>query len=350
LEETMSVMILDAGNSIIKAKIARKEQGEIVFPHAIRQLTETEYKNVMDRQGKAGNNQDYLLINGKPYVVGESAERHGVTTQRSGAARYTRDYYGVLAAAALGRLYERGRDVMVFGSHAPGDMKFRQDLMKAVIGDWDVEIGKRTSHFKVTYVNTFDEPLGGLMNVILTEDGQHYQHTDLNGGRSLVIDIGGFTTDWLAVNPGGEVDYGLARSVPLGIQTVIADFEESFRAHNLEAVKDTPIMPPERLRRAISSGAYDGGGRKYAFENEVKEATSLLLNRLADTYQRLAGGALSWDSIILTGGGRALLYNRLLPILNHARVILADQIESLHLAKVRGGMKLWRLYEALQIL
>jgi hypothetical protein len=32
----MSVMILDAGNSIIKAKIARRERGEIAFPHAIK--------------------------------------------------------------------------------------------------------------------------------------------------------------------------------------------------------------------------------------------------------------------------------------------------------------------------
>lgn len=31
------------------------------------------------------------------------------------------------------------------------------------------------------------------MNVLLTEDGRHYQHTGLNGGRTLVIDIGGFT-------------------------------------------------------------------------------------------------------------------------------------------------------------
>ena len=29
--------------------------------------------------------------------------------------------------------------------------------------------------FKVSYVNTFDEPVGGLMNVLLTEDGQHHQ-------------------------------------------------------------------------------------------------------------------------------------------------------------------------------
>ena len=38
----MSVMILDSGNSIIKAKIARRERGEVAFPHALRPLTENE--------------------------------------------------------------------------------------------------------------------------------------------------------------------------------------------------------------------------------------------------------------------------------------------------------------------
>ncbi len=79
--------------------------------------------------------------------MGESAERHAGTVQRSGAARYTRDYYGILAAAVMGRLFERGREVSLFYSHSPGDAKFRQDLMKSVIGDWDVEIGKKQSHF-----------------------------------------------------------------------------------------------------------------------------------------------------------------------------------------------------------
>ena len=69
-----------------------------------------------------------------------------------------------------------------------------------------------------------------------------------------------------------------------------------------------------------------------------------------DTYQRIAGGALSWDAIILTGGGIGLLYNRLKAILNHERVILADELESIHLANVRGGLKLWRLYEELKML
>ena len=188
------------------------------------------------------------------------------------------------------------------------------------------------------------------MNVLLTEDGQHYQRTDINSGRSLVIDIGGFTTDWIAVNPGGEIDYSLARSVPIGIQNVVSDFEESFRANNMQAVKDTPVLPPDRVRLAIATGIFEGGGKRYPCEKESQEATNLLLNRIADTYQRIAGGALGWDAIILTGGGSALLYKRLLPVLKHANVVLADDLESMHLANVRGGLKLWRLYEALKVL
>ena len=68
---------------------------------------------------------------------------------------------------------------------------------------------------------------------------------------------------------GGQVDYALARSVPLGIQAVINDFEESFRANNLEVVKDTPVLPPDRVRKAIATGVFEGGGQKYACEQDV---------------------------------------------------------------------------------
>ena len=64
----------------------------------------------------------------------------------------------------------------------------------------------------------------------------------------------------------------------------------------------------------------------------------------------MAGGALPWDTIILTGGGSAMLYDRLLPVLDHQHTLLADVVDSIHLANVRGGLKLWRLYEALELL
>ena len=63
----MSVMVLDAGNSIIKAKIARRENGEIAFPHAMKQLTESEYEKITNRTGMQSQSLDYLRINGNPW-------------------------------------------------------------------------------------------------------------------------------------------------------------------------------------------------------------------------------------------------------------------------------------------
>ncbi len=46
----MSVVVLDAGNSIIKAKIAQHEWGEVSFQHALRKMTETEYSRIIGRK------------------------------------------------------------------------------------------------------------------------------------------------------------------------------------------------------------------------------------------------------------------------------------------------------------
>lgn len=112
---------------------------------------------------------------------------------------------------------------------------------------------------------------------------------------------------------------------------MLADFEENFRTNYVELVKDIPVIPPEKVRQAIATGVFEGGGKKYPCCENVNEATNLFLNRFADTYQHIAGGALAWDTIILTGGGSALLHPKLLPILKHENVILSDRLDSLHL-------------------
>ena len=112
------------------------------------------------------------------------------------------------------RLFRDGGDIELFSSHPPGDLIYREDLMQAALGEIKIEAGEREYRFRIVYANTFEEPVGGLMNVMLAEDGRSYAHSEINNGRTLVIDIGGHTTDWLAVNPGGEVDYSLAQSTP----------------------------------------------------------------------------------------------------------------------------------------
>ena len=46
----------------------------------------------------------------------------------------------------------------------------------------------------------------------------------------------------------------------------------------------------------------------------------------------------------------ALLYQKIKQLLKHSNVMFADNIDTLHLANVWGGLKLWRLYDALKAL
>jgi hypothetical protein len=93
-----------------------------------------------------------------------------------------------------------------------------------------------------------------------------------------------------------------------GVQNVVSDFEECFRANNIKAEKGTPLLPHDCIRKAIATGIFIGAGRKIPCEKKATEATNLPLNKIADTYQRISGGAMSWDAIILNGGGSGLLH------------------------------------------
>jgi hypothetical protein len=41
----------------------------------------------------------------------------------------------------------------------------------------------------------------------------------------------------------------------------LADFEEILRLINSEAVKETPVLPADRIRNAIITGMFEGGGK-----------------------------------------------------------------------------------------
>lgn len=338
----MATLILDAGNSIIKA--TSKDGKERQFPHAIRELSEVEYSRIIKRAGPTGPGPDYLRINGVPYVVGQSAERHGVVTRHTGAARYTPHYYGALAAAMLGRTFERSADVAIFGSHAPGDVDYRDDLMDAVIGRWELETDGTAKTMNVTYANAYDEGLGGWANVVLSSSGKEYARTDVNNGYALIIDVGGGTTDLIGIAPGGIIDNSLQISFNIGILDALQDFEQHLLGNNRDAFKAGRTRP-ERIREALRDGEYNGGGRVIDCRMEADQAVSVLLNRIAEAYQQRAGGATAWDTIILTGGGIGVIHERLCPLLGHNNIVFAEALPSIHLANVRGGLKLYRLFE-----
>lgn len=337
-----SILVLDCGNALIKAKRAGGQEDE--FPHALKELQPAEWRDITARN--AGRIPvGYAVVNGVPYAYGTQAERYN-PKKSHGARRYEKGYYGVFCAIALGRLFSKSADVSLFGSHAPGDVEYREDLMRAALNTWQVELGDKEMTFTIGYCNTFEEPAGGLFNVVLSDDGQHYRNSAINGGRALVIDVGGKTTDFLAVNPGGEVDYSLDWSAQLGILDVISGFEKAFRGNNRTLLKSLDVLPADRVRKAIATGIFSGAGVDHDCKVEVNEATAALISDIRTAYHDKAGGPVPWDSIILTGGGSAMLEGRLREMLHHNRVLLAEDAAKIHLANVRGGLKLWKFYEA----
>jgi hypothetical protein len=61
----MSVMIIDAGNSLIKAKTARQEFGDLVFHHAVHPLTENVYKQSCPDRVRLLHSQTTLVLSVK---------------------------------------------------------------------------------------------------------------------------------------------------------------------------------------------------------------------------------------------------------------------------------------------
>jgi len=343
----MNGLVLDAGNSIIKSKTF--SGGELAFPHAMTPISEPQYLDILRSYADAPPD-DFLRINGRCYVVGDSAERFGVSQHERGPARYGRDYVGILAAAAIARNYNTSCDLAVFAAHPPGHIDYADLLMASILGVWDIEIRARSLRFTVSYVNTFDEPSGGLMNALLTEDGTSYANPALRGQRILVIDIGGGTTDWIETDETGQIDYGVSHTEPLGIDDILGQFARAFKARYKNATKSANRLAPERVREALNTGVFRGGGDELDCREEADQARNQLINLVLRETRSRYGGGFNYDAILLTGGGCGLLHSYIIPLLENSNIHLAAQPDELHLANVRGGLKLWRLYKAIGVI
>jgi hypothetical protein len=344
-----SKVILDLGHSLWKAKRAGGE--EIVIPHAIVEISNAQYTDAVQRYGQ-GIPRDILRINGKSYAIGESAESYGAIQRRTGATRYTADYIGVAAMATIYALYGSNRlNVEVLASHPPAHNQYSDELVNAIFGErdeWLIENGPREMIVVVDYVNTYDESTGSLMNIMLTESGTHYQKPELKENKIMCIDIGGGTTDF-TVQEHGKINYLTPHSEPIGINSVVDSFERAFRQRYKNETREVMKLQPDRLRKAIATGEYKGGGKTLHAHEEATQAKNVLLNRILSEFQARYQGAFNYDAILLTGGGSAVMFDSLCDALQHDNIMLADDLDSLHLANVRGGLKLWKMLDSLGI-
>src|SRR5690606_31379225 len=126
----------------------------------------------------------------------------------------------------------------------------------AISEGWTVEWRDETYTFMVKDGVTIDEPLAGYYNAILRKDGQAFARANVKNGTTLMLDVGGQTTDIGVIDRGGEIDYSSFDSEDIGVLRAVEQFGKDYRADNRDLLRGSDIDRME-LHNALRTGWLD---------------------------------------------------------------------------------------------
>ena len=338
-------VIYDDGNISNKSMSG---SAEFEFEHASTPLPQSKYDELV----ALGDTDGLYTINGKCYVIGERANRFG-SIRHEGSNRYTSEYYQRFLAVSLYNLINRNsRSVFVYASIPPKDNAYKDAIKSIAQGDIEVtHAHNKTRRYRVTGCNTWFEPLGGVMNRLMNDDGYKIDDANisLHIGETLVIDIGGLTIDYILLE-NGVPDFSSARSwTERNIIDTLEDFKEAIIKRYPNELKGARDLKIDKVRDALRSGFYQAGGQGVLdCTFEADEATHIIVDAVQSRYEQYGGSTL--DNVLLTGGGSGLLGDKIrerMKIKNHWRkgVFMADN-ENIQRANMRGAKKLLAYYKS----
>lgn len=305
------------------------------------------------------NSRNYIAIDidneTRHFILGDPARNKLQGTLRQGAGRYVRDYIGVLAVWAICSLYAEkdklvpGANIDFYAMYPPRDRMAKNNMINAIGGEWRVRhfFGMEDFIVNIPQVKAVFEPVGGYHCRILDDYGYVNDVDDVYNLDTLGVDIGSYTTDMFAADRGGSVDISAATSETIGIFQVIKNIESALLTAFAEELNHIPSLKYERLEAAIRTGKLQIGRNRYADVGEIvfREAKRLFAPIDAMVYGR--GGAVSYECMLVMGGGGALLYPMLAEKYGDIiQVEPAINLEQMQYANVLGLQKMVRLLGA----
>lgn len=278
-------------------------EGIVTIPHAIRELSSSEILRLdLDEQNSI------YQVNGSFYEIGYSARKDGQFALKMGSTRYTREYLGALYAVLLFETFEKStKRVYVMANHPPKDRQYRDDIYKSIEGHHIIHHNGITKEFDVVQVACYDEPVGGFTYAYLDNSGTGVQMLEIQKGIWLVIDFGGFTTDF-TVFRNGRADLQTAgnKSLTFGMWDVLQDFENLVRYNNGELFKSMQFSEVPRWQLAFKNGHYDGGGNgSINCQAEKQVVGRQSVSKIFEFIQNQLQGIGMYNGLLLSGGGNS---------------------------------------------
>jgi len=255
-----------------------------------------------------------IEYDGQTYFIGEGA----IVESRLTAARQDQDRIGsveerVLMLAALARA--RVTDTLLVTGLPVLWWNSRRDLVKSWRGTHNLKVNGKSQTITVREVRPVWQPLGSFYGHFLRNDGAaRADEATLRAGFGIV-DIGLNTTDLTGLNnlqPVGRWTTGIRVGVRDALEVISADIEARYQVRR----------PLPELALALRQGGITIYREHYPMDGIATSALESLAQEIVSQATRQWGQADRFHTVLVTGGGAALLGERVRAAFPHNAEVL----------------------------
>jgi plasmid segregation protein ParM len=334
----MEIIAIDIGFGFTKATDGRRS---LVFKSILGEATDIQFKGGILEEGSPDENIQ-IEVEGRPYFVGEMAERQSnVRFFTLDQAQFFSDFAKQLALSAASRMVGPYMPLgLVTGLPIGYYKEYKDELVKILQGDHKVVLttgGKREEKvIKINSVKVIPQPFGSLFNLMLSDLGEVGDKRYVRE-KVGIIDIGFKTSDFTVSDRMRYSERG-SRTIDTGISRAFGVIAGKLRE------KSNINVELYRLYEAIDRGSIKIRGMEYDLKGLTEQVFGQLATAIANEVDRLWTDDWDIDTIVLTGGGGAVLTKYLQPLLT-GHVVTVDSSKDARLCNVQGywkfGKHLW---------
>jgi plasmid segregation protein ParM len=253
---------------------------------------------------------------GRSFFYGEQAllqsRLHSAIFDRS---RIRDDTYRLLFASALAELARQhpdGASLNVITGLPVGFFSDRGDVTISLEGEYRLQLDDAVT-FDVGQVFVVPQPFGSLFRELLNEDGT-ISNVDVEQGRVAVIDIGTYTTDFIAVNALRYIQR-FSSSIPIGWSEVLSNLQRELSGrYRLD-------QSLHEVDQAMRSGEVRVKGQPINLQSMLAPAVRELEAAIVAKARDLWGEGVSLDALLITGGAAQHLAGALQVLYPQARLL-----------------------------
>ena len=329
----MEIIAIDIGFGFTKATNGSRS---LIFKSILGEATDIQYKGGILGDGSPDENIQ-IEVDGRSFFVGEMAERQSnVRSFTLDHAQFFSSFAKQLALSAASRMVSDYMPVgLVTGLPIGYYREYKDELVKLLQGDHKVVLtngtGKREERvIKISKVKVIPQPLGSLFNLMINDVG------DLGDKRYArekvgIVDVGFKTTDFTVSDKMRYSERG-SRTIDTGISKAFGVIAGKLRE------KSNVGVELYRLHEAIDRGVIKIRGKEYDLKGLTEQVFGQLAATIANEVDRLWTDDWDIDTIVLTGGGGAVLSRYLQPLIN-GNVVTVDTSKDARLCNVQGYLK-----------